>query len=88
MKVHPAVPEESPKAIQGTRAASATKRSIDEVEEPQEQRTPTPRYIPIVARAPQPSPMPSTPPIPLSPEGSPGYYPRGIRPENINRWDM
>ncbi|KAG6238283.1 hypothetical protein E4U23_008225 [Claviceps purpurea] len=51
MKVHPAVPEESPKAIQGTRAASATKRSIDEVEEPQEQRTPTPRYFSIVARA-------------------------------------
>ncbi|KAG6151396.1 hypothetical protein E4U37_005017, partial [Claviceps purpurea] len=54
--------------IQGTRAVSTTKRSIDEVEEPHKQRTPTLRYVPIVARAPQPSPVPSIPPITLSPE--------------------
>ncbi|KAG6319953.1 hypothetical protein E4U22_003894 [Claviceps purpurea] len=56
------------RVIQGTRAVSTTKRSIDEVEEPHKQRTPTPRYVPIVARAPQPSPVPSIPPITLSPE--------------------
>ncbi|KAG6024356.1 hypothetical protein E4U40_003324 [Claviceps sp. LM458 group G5] len=47
-----------PGATQGTRAVSATKRSITEVEESQEQRTPTPRYVPFVARAPQPSLVP------------------------------
>ncbi|KAG6043698.1 hypothetical protein E4U17_000878 [Claviceps sp. LM77 group G4] len=36
---------------------------------------PTPQYVPIVARAPQQSPVPSIPPITLSPEGSSGYFP-------------
>ncbi|KAG6147550.1 hypothetical protein E4U11_000911 [Claviceps purpurea] len=73
----------------GVRAVSGIKRSIDEVDKPQEQRIPTPQHVSIAARAPQSSPVSSIRPIvpriaaaDLTPEGSPHYYPRGVRPDD------
>ncbi|KAG6205820.1 hypothetical protein E4U50_004494 [Claviceps purpurea] len=73
----------------GVRAVSGIKRSIDEVDKPQEQRIPTPQHVSNAARAPQSSPVPSIRPIvpriaaaDLTPEGSPHYYPRGVRPDD------
>ncbi|KAG6117499.1 hypothetical protein E4U13_001026 [Claviceps humidiphila] len=62
---------------QGIPAVSGTKRSIDEVDMPQEQRVPTRQYVSIAAIALQSSPVPSIRPMAprmaaadFSPEGS------------------
>ncbi|KAG5950521.1 hypothetical protein E4U57_007668 [Claviceps arundinis] len=66
---------------QGIPAVSGTKRSIDEVDMPQEQRVPTGQYVSIAAIALQSSPVPSIRPMApriaaadFSPEGSPEHF--------------